>query len=297
MHLLRGHRRPVRAVAYAPGPAPLLVSAGDDHVLRFWDPVAGQERWQAPTPWGGVLSLAFSPDATGLAAGGPAGALSLWDVATGHGPGSHAVGLSPVIHVSFTSDGRSLLAGLRSQRYGGEPGMLLCWNLHSPDSFRDAGWVGEVESVAFAASRGLFAVGRLDRGLELWEVGRPQREPVAWMPSRVRALGFAPGDARLLAVGTGRMIQIWNVEEGRWLASCRGHRADVSALAFSPDGTRLLSGGADRTVRLWDAHTGRPLGGWDWQVGPVNAVAVSPDGMTGACGGDKPAVVVWDLDE
>ena len=295
MHLLRGHRRPVRAVAYAPGPAPLLASAGDDRHVHLWDPVAGQDRSHFQTPRDAVRSLAFSPDGLGLATGGSAGTLLLWDVDRQQQVGL-SVGLSPVIAVAFTAGSRALLAGLRSQRYGGEPGKLVCWNLDPPHTPRDAGWVGEVESVAFCPARDLFAVGRLDRALEMWEVGRPRCDPVAWMPARVRALSFS-ADGQRLAVGYGRMMRIWNVEESRWLVTCPGHRADVAALAFSPDGTRLLSGSADRTARLWETHTGRQLGGWDWQVGPIHAVAVSQDGMTGACGGDKPTVVVWDLDE
>lgn len=295
MHLLRGHRRAVRAVAYAPGPTPLLVSAGDDHTLCLWDPAEGKEHGQLQSPRDGVLSLAFSPDGQ-LASGGAAGTLLLWDVPAEQPLARCAAGLSPVVSLAFTAGGGALLAGMRSLRYGGDPGRLMCWNLRPPHPCRDAGWVGEAESAAFAPSRDLFAVGRLDRGLELWEVARPQRDPVSWLPARVRALCFAPGD-RLLAVATGRVIQIWDVEASRWLTACRGHRGDVAALAFSPDGGRLLSGGADRSVRLWEAVTGRPLGAWDWQISPVNAVAVSADGMTGACGGDKPTVVVWDLDE
>lgn len=297
MHHLQGHRRPVRAVAYAPGTTPLLVSAGDDQDIRVWDPVAGREITLLQNRREGILSLAFTPDGTQLATGGHAGTLMVWDMEVHEVQLWMGIGLSPIVGLAYSSDGQAVLSGLRSQRYGGEPGRLLCMNLRPIRPFVDVGWVGEVESVAFAPARDLFAVARLDRGVELWEVGRPQRDPVAWMPVRVRALCFSPGAADLLAVATGRMIQIWNVVERRWGASCKGHRADVSGLAFSPDGRLLLSGGADRSVRLWETHTGRALGAWDWQLGAIHAVAVASDGMTAACGGEKPGVVVWDLDD
>jgi WD40 repeat protein len=294
MHTLAGHRRPIRAVAYAPGEAPLLVSAGDDREVRLWDPV-GRQPAGVLDARRAVNALAFNASGTRLAGGGPAASLSVWDVAKRSREIGCSAGLRPAVAVGWSGDGRAVLAGLRGQVYGGEPGSLVCWDLGFLPS--DTRWVGEVESAAFAPSRDLFAVGRLDRAVELWEVGRPQRDPFCWLPARVRALCFSPGEANSLAVATGRVIQVWDVQERRWLALCKGHRADVFALAFSPDGRRLLSGGMDRSVRLWDVVSGRELAAWDWQVGAVHAVAFAPDGMTAAAGGEKPALVVWDVDE
>jgi WD40 repeat protein len=151
--------------------------------------------------------------------------------------------------------------------------------------------------MAINPARDLLAIAGQNRGVELWEVGRRRQEPVFWMPSRVRALCFSPGGGRLLAVAGGRVVQVWDLEQKRWLVSCQGHRGDVLALAFAPDGRQLLSGGSDRTVRLWETCSGRQLATWDWQVGAVQALAFAPDGMTAAAGGEKPQVVVWDVDD
>jgi WD40 repeat protein len=300
MHMLAGHRRPVRAVGYAPGPAPLLASAGDDQTIRLWDPCARQELASLQSRRDGLLALTFSPDGTLLASGGRAGSLIVWNVAQRVAGGMPTPERSqcpgPVAGLSFTQDGRALLAGLRSQRYGGEPGRLLCWNLRPAHSLVRLDWNGDVESLAIAPQRDLLAIAGQYRGVELWEVGRCRQEPTFWMPSRVRCLCFSPGSARLLAVASGRVVQVWDVEKRCWAVTCKGHRADVLALAFDPGSQTLFSGSADRTVRQWSMTTGAEIAAWDWQIGPVHAVAVAPDGMTAAAGGEEPIVVVWDVE-
>ena len=42
MRFLAGHRHAIRALAYAPGTENLLVSAGDDRQVRFWNPALGE---------------------------------------------------------------------------------------------------------------------------------------------------------------------------------------------------------------------------------------------------------------
>ena len=297
MHTLTGHRRAVRALAYAPGATPLLASAGDDRSIRLWDPVLGQEIASLENRRDGLLSLAFAPDGSQLAAGGRAGSLTLWDVRQRDRKPGASLWVGPVIALSFTGEGRALLAGLRSQRYGGEPGRLVCWNLRPPHPPVSLGWEGDVESMAINPARDLLAIAGQHRGIELWEVGRRRGEPAFWMTCRVRALCFSPGQGRLLAVAGGRAVQVWDLEGSKWVASCEGHRGDVMALAFAPEGRLLISGGKDRTVRLWETCSGRQLASWDWQIGAIETVAFAADGMTAAAGGEKPQVIVWDVDD
>lgn len=296
MRTLIGHRHAIRALAYHPAGMPLLASAGDDRSIRLWDPGSGREQGMMESRHDGLLTLAFAPDGRTLASGGRAGSLIIWDVASRMRLPGTTYCLGPIVTVAFTADGRALLGALRSQRYGEESGRLICLNLHPAHPLQQLDWTGDLESAAVAPTRDLLAVAGTHRGVELWEVGKRQRDPDFWVPSRVRTLTFCP-QGKQLAVATGRVLKIWDVEAQRWLVECQGHRAEVRSVAFSPDGRHLLSGGADRSVRLWETLTGRQLAAWDWQVGGVNAVTFSPDGMTGACGGDKPIVVIWDLDE
>ncbi len=49
-------------------------------------------------------------------------------------------------------------------------------------------------------------------------------------------------------------IQVWDLEEGRWLDTFTGHSRGVNFVALK-DG-KLISGGWDATIRMWDQYTG-----------------------------------------
>jgi WD40 repeat protein len=296
---LAGHRRPIRAVAYSPGPTPLLASAGEGSKIRLWCPLTGEAKGALQDKWA-VRSLAFSGDGSQLAVGGTLSAsLSCWDLASRTRLEVACQTVGPTVCLEFSSDDRSLLAGIRTARvatwtFGGK---LLRWEVPGGLEVHDTGWVGEIESAAFAPARNLFAVGKPDHTVQFWGLGGRHGGPLAEMPQRVRALQFSPGRADLLAVATGKEVWLWDLPQRGWWPSRLGHQGGVLALAFSPDGRRLLSGGGDHTVRLWEVASGRELAAWDWKIGQVHAVAFAPDGMTAAAGGDRPTLTVWDIDE
>ena len=63
--------------------------------------------------------------------------------------------------------------------------------------------------------------------------------------------------ARPPAIVTGsqdRTARVWDLETGRCVAVCRGHRNAVLCVAASA--SRVYTGSADTTVRVWDANTG-----------------------------------------
>jgi WD40 repeat protein len=66
---LQGLKKPVQAVAFAPD-GKTLALAGNDHVIRLWDPASGKQLEQWTAHRYAVLALAFSPDGKCAIAGG-----------------------------------------------------------------------------------------------------------------------------------------------------------------------------------------------------------------------------------
>jgi WD40 repeat protein len=294
MRVLRGHRRAVRAAAFAPGDPATLATSGDDGTVRLWNPGTGQN-WATLTGHrGGVLCLAFSPDGGQLVTGGRDGSLCLWDVAMQRPLDELPLFGGPVAALAFAPDGGGVLAAPRDLSALGGPFDLVVWRFAGGSAFEVLPWRAPVVALAADAVGGVLAVA--DETREVALCGEDLRRCEApRFAQRVRGLAVAPG-GRVLAVAAGKVAEVCDATTGARRSTCKGHRAEVRAVAFGPGGRTLLTGSADRTVRLWDTASGRGLAAWEWALGPVRTVAYAPDGMTAAAGGDKPDVVVWDVE-
>lgn len=83
----------------------------------------------------------------------------------------------------------------------------------------------------------------------------------------VNAVAFSP-DGKLLAAAEGRVVSLWNPDDGTSLDAGEGHTADVSDLSFEPSGDRLVSGSCeDGTIRVWTLRR------WRDSTPPEHAVA------------------------
>ena len=76
--ILRGHSGKIHHLAFHPQEN-VLVSAGADQTVRFWDPVSGKQRACYDWGIGGVWCVGFAPDGMTCAAGGDGGVV-VWDV-------------------------------------------------------------------------------------------------------------------------------------------------------------------------------------------------------------------------
>lgn len=75
----------------------------------------------------------------------------------------------------------------------------------------------------------------------------------------IDAVAFS-ADGRKFAVGSSAgEARIYNVADGKRLASMQGDTVGVFALAFHPNGTQLATGGFDGKIRIFDANSGQQL--------------------------------------
>ncbi len=106
---------------------------------------------------------------------------------------------------------------------------------------------------------------------------------------------FAP-DGSQLAIGEDRQITLWNVADGKLLATLTtGPRTPSDAVLYSPDGQYLVNGGSIQALTVWDTKTGKLVNTLPGAGGDVNAAAFSHEGdllVTSVLGGD---VNLWDV--
>lgn len=277
-----------------------------------------------------VLSAAFSPDGTLLAAGMADGKICVWRVADRQQMfvcNEHSDWVRSLV---FTPDGTRLLSASFDQTLklwdtstgqclhtftghigrvlavavssdgnlfasGGEDHTVRLWNLKDGTClkvFKDhEHWV---QSVAFSPDNTILASANTNGIIRLWNLVTQQYLTILDQQSHIFSLAYSP-DGKMLASG-GRDVHLWQVDSGRRLNILKGHEHDVRSLAFHPDGRRLASSSRDHTIRLWDVQTGQILNIFQGHALCVFSVAFSPDGSTLASAGDDQTVRLWDLE-
>lgn len=111
----------------------------------------------------------------------------------------------------------------------------------------------------------------------------------------ITSVAFSPNGQSLATSDTSGEIQIWQVKDGKQLASCKEHSHWAWQVVFSPDGEMLASVADDYLVKLWDVTTGNCLATLTGHTYSVNAVAFSPDGHTLATSSQDTSIRLWDL--
>ncbi len=81
-----------------------------------------------------------------------------------------------------------------------------------------------------------------------------------------------------LAIGDGKAIRFFDINDGRVLFALEGHLANVSALQFSANGRELASGGEDGSIRLWDLEK-RKLVSTSIARGDEEWITITPEGF------------------
>ena len=88
-------------------------------------------------------------------------------------------------------------------------------------------------------------------------------------------------------------MKLWNVNDGKVIATLKEHSDAVYALAFMPDGTQLLSAAGDRTVKIWSVSTGKRLFTVNDSLDAVYTAAVQPSGGRFAAAGADRMIRTW----
>ncbi len=242
--------------------------------------------------FGRILSLAFSPDGTHLAAGTATGEVRIWQAKTGQ-PVLTCRGHSNWVQsIAFSPDGRLLASGSTDRTIrlwdaaGNSEHCLQILSGHSKS----------IRAIAFSPDGRLLASASIDQTVRLWDTTDSSGNSFKTLSDhtdRVQAVAFGPIDHLVASGSRDQTVRIWDVNTGQCLYTLSDHSGQILSVAFSPNGRLMASSSSDQTVRLWDVNTGQCLQTLLGHTDEVQSVAVSPDGRLLASGSTDRTVRLW----
>jgi WD40 repeat protein len=279
----------------------LLLRGGLRYHVPLRDPGAAVPELVLQTGhFGGVWSVAFSPDGKRVLTGGTDNAAILWDAATATVVRRFVGHKGGIESVAFSRDGKSILTGSSDDT-------AILWDAATGTKLRVfRGGHGRValspdgrfvlmDSPDKIATLWDVATGKVVRNFEGDPVARRRRMAAAEkqeprQQAEVEAVAFSADGKRVLTGEAGEQAILWDATTGQQFRTFKGHRRLISSVAFSPDGKTILTGAWDNTAILWDADTGAKLRSIDVHARGlsfffpdnhyVTSVAFSPDGKS-----------------
>ncbi len=296
--MVSAHR--ILALSFLPG-SRALACAGDDGVLRLWDPVKGDEIERTAVARSYPIALSES----GATAQPGDGASVVVSEMAGGATSYQLKGLAgQPASLAFSAGGDWLAAGA-------EDGSICVWRKgHSEPQFVLTGHTGPVNSVAFSRDISVLASGGNDKTVRLWDLSSGLPLQVFKGHSK-RVIGVAFGADRnsLASCGEDSAIIIWDVARRRTSKKFWDPNGPVRSLCFSPDGMELISGGT-QSLRRWDVKKRKLIGvlvsgrgdlrSGTWSRATYGfletfmVMSYSPDGSLLACGCTNNSLLVWD---
>ncbi|MBD2105483.1 BTAD domain-containing putative transcriptional regulator [Nodosilinea sp. FACHB-13] len=236
-----------------------------------------------------ILSIAYSPDRTLLAAGDSNGGLRVWRLADyqllltvqGHTDWAKAVAFSP--------DGRTLASG-------GDDAMIHLWDIATGQAMLTlSGHTNYVQAIAFHP-QGQLASGSHDGTLKLWDTHTGNAvATLVGHSAPVRAVAFSPDGTYLASGSSDCTVKLWDAATGSCLGTLDGHRDRIWTLAWHGDSKTLASGSSDKTIRLWDVATQTGILTLYGHSQPVLAVDFSADGQLLASSSADQTIKLWEI--
>ena len=286
------HTGAVTGLAWAPN-GHVLLSAGADGEIRWWDPPTGEVTRTIVQPSESLTCFTLSPDGNQVAEGLASGAVRLRDIATGLESQLPSPALGLALSCRYSPDGR-FLAILGTGALLQPELALYEFEKHRVRGRLPLGSFG-TGSFAWTPKGDGFALGDADKTVRLFELpsGR-MRARLKGSTGRPSAVAFSPDGSLLACGGRDGGLALWDVTGESPTARAEAHEGQVLGVAFSPDGGRIATWGADGSIRLWGAKDLAPLCTMEASSNEVSHAAFSPDGATLAAASGA-EVQFWDV--
>ncbi|MEM7757497.1 MAG: NB-ARC domain-containing protein [Cyanobacteria bacterium P01_A01_bin.40] len=283
--------------------------------------------------FGGIWSVAFSPDGQYLAAGDTKGTILLRRIADSQPIRSFEGHHGWVVSLAFSPDGTVLASGSSDctaklwnvqtgqclhtldQHHqevwsvafspngttlasGCDDGKARIWNVSTGECLQILeGHLSEVLAVAFSLDGQQLISGSQDSTIRLWDIESGQCQKIfQGHDDGIRSVSLSPDGQKLASASNDRTIRLWSIKSGNCLKVLRGHANVVLSVTFSPQTHLLASSSIGQKVRLWNMNTGECLKIFQGHSNVVNSIAFHPHGKILASGSYDQTIKLWNVD-
>lgn len=264
---LVGKARRITSIVYADGGKVLGVSGGSPAQfgeIQIWDTATNKLTKAINSTFDTIYGLSFSPDATRVAIGSSDKTVRVISIEDekelvkfdNHGDW--------VFGTVFSTDGSHFVSCSRDtalKLVEVETGSFV------DDVNSSNKGYGEINAIArHPKADQVLSVGE-DRIPRLYRMFRETRRDVGntdfnlirayeAQSGAIKSVAFSADGTKFAVGNSSGEARIYNVTDGKRLASIQGDTVSVFALAFHPNGSQLATGGFDGKIRIYDANSG-----------------------------------------
>jgi WD40 repeat protein len=197
---------------------------------------------------------------------------------------------SPAICVSFSPDGKSILAG-----YNDGNARIISISDGSYSEAFGGHWKG-VKAVEMS-SDGKFIFTAGDNTLKGWTPDLKQVYNVKDMTTTIMSADLDTTGKFIVAGEFSKTFKVFDALKGDRIAEFRGHTDVAMTVCFNHDGSKIASASGNGNIRIWDRESQKLLAQLNGQTVDIYSVAFSNDDRFLASGAKDKTINIYDLKE
>jgi serine/threonine protein kinase len=288
IHMTLLHNLPIQSAIDQMLIAPnnqILVTAGADHVLRFWSLSTGSLLKSLPGRPHTITTLGMSRDSKLLVSGSSDGTVQMWDMGSGELLREFNRQSTAVTAVAISADAQTITSGSKD-------GTLRLWNLQTGTLLQTLTVPNKVVTAIAYSSTPDRLVSAGDRQLQVWDLRTGQlRRTFAGHTSPI--LGLQVVDDQTVMSFSKDQTLVWNLQQEELVRVFAGDSTNPITAALNTQ--RLLSVEDNGSIRVWTRKTG-----WQGMTIPGKwknlGAALSLDHRYLVCWSPDRKLRVWQVD-